>query len=454
MSMQTISRRSFVKAVGAGLAVAPMYVPARAFGANDRVRLGFIGVGKMGTAHLKSFVNMKDVEIRAIADVEESRRLMAKKIVDDKNTAEKREAGGVSLYVDYQEMLGKDEVDAVLIATPDHWHTAPLMHAAQAKKDIYCEKPLTLTLEESELVIKAVRKTKVVLQTGSQQRSEYEGRFRLAAAYVRAGRIGKITAISGHFGPTSKNCDLPEEPMAAGLEWDRWLGQAPTRPYHHLLCQRGEPDKYSFLPGWRDYTEFSGGQVTDFGCHHLDIVQWALGMDGSGPTQALPPKGDWSKGGGGTLVYKKTPVGDDIVFTHRTFNNGIRFFGTTGEIWVSRNELVANPAIFKEKLSDAEVNFDGHLGSEATIDWTASDKGTPPKITGTNHRRHFIERIRDRKDPICRVEVGAGTAAVCHLLNLAYWSKKPLTWNPAKWTGVAANQKSRRARKGYELPKV
>jgi hypothetical protein len=177
-------------------------------------------------------------------------------------------------------------------------------------------------------------------------------------------------------------------------------------------------------------------------------------MDGSGPTQALPPKGDWSKGGGGQLVYKKTPVGDDIVFTHRTFNNGIRFFGTTGEIWVNRGELVANPAIFKEKLSDAELNFDGHLGSEAKIDWTGSDKGTPPKITGTNHRRDFIERIRDRKDPICKVEVGAGTAAVCHLLNLAYWSKKPLTWDPAKWTGVAANQKSRKARKGYELPKV
>jgi predicted dehydrogenase len=453
----SLSRRLFVQGTAATLAAAPVLRAGRALGANDRVRLGFIGVGKMGMGHLKWFVKQPDVEVRAIADVETSRRELGRQVVNDADAAAKRPAGNVSLYVDYQEMLAKDEVDAVVISTPDHWHAAPLLHAAAAKKDIYCEKPLTLTIEESELCVNSVRKHKVVLQTGSQQRSENEGRFRLAAALVRAGRIGRVTAVSGHFGPTAKPCDLPEEPMAEGLDWDRWLGQAPVRPWHHLLCQRGNPDGYPFLPGWRDYVEYSGGQVTDWGCHHLDIVQWALGMDGSGPTQALPPRGEWSKGGGGQLVYKKTPVGEDIVVTHRTFGNGIRFMGTAGEIWVSRGELIVTPgALWKDRLTDKELDFDGHYG-DAKIDWTGSDKGTAPKITNEGHRREWLSALRSRKDPTCPVEVGASTAAVCHLLNLAYWNKKPIGWNAAQWAFVGPSKKewkSRPQRKGYELPKV
>lgn len=442
MSNSGFGRRSFLTGVGVGLA-APMILPARARGANGRIRVGFIGVGKMGMGHLKWFVNQADVEVRAIADVEQSRRELAKKIVEDKNAALKREAGGVSLYVDYKEMLGKDEVDAVVISTPDHWHIHPLVHAAQARKDIYCEKPLTLTIEESDLAVKAVRKHKVILQTGSQQRSENDGRFRIAAEYIRAGRLGKITGISAHFGATAKAVDLPEEPMAEGLEWDRWLGQAPARPYHHLLCQRGDPDKYPFLPGWRDYREYSGGQVTDWGCHHLDIVQWALGMDGALPTQALPTRGDPARGGA-QLVYAKTPVGDSIVVTHRTYGNGIRFFGERGEIWVNRGELTATPGdIWKEPLS--ELKLAG--ASDGKLEQPAEPKA-PPKITGLSHRREWLDCVRSRKDPICKVEVGAGTASVCHLLNAAYWSGKAVgPTTPGVW-------RSRKARKGFELPRV
>jgi len=338
--------------------------------------------------------------------------------------------------VEYKEILSRNDIDAVLIATPDHWHTTPLVHAAQARKDIYCEKPLTLTLDECELAIKAVRTHKVIMQTGSQQRSENEGRFRTACEYIRSGRIGKVTGISAHFGPTAKTCDLPEESMDGGLDWERWLGQAPKRPYHHLLCQRGNPDKYPFLPGWRDYREYSGGQVTDWGCHHLDIVQWALGMDGSGPSEILPTRGDPAKGGG-QLVYRKTPVGDDIVVTHRTYGNGIRFFGTEGEIWVNRSELMATPdKILKEPLGDKDVHLENG---------------------GPSHRRNWLESIRSRKDPVCKVEIGAGTAAVCHLLNLAYWNNRSIKWDPARWAftdGGAAAWKSRAQRKGYELPRA
>ncbi len=420
------NRRTLIR--GAGLALAPMILPARARGANDRIGIAFIGVGKMGTGHLKWFVNQSDVDIRAIADVETSRRELAKKMVEDKHPG-----ANVFATVEYQELLGRKEIDAVVISTPDHWHTRPLVQAAQARKDIYCEKPLTLTLGESEIVVKAVRKNKVVMQTGSQQRTENQGRFRTAASLIRAGRLGRITAVTAHFGPTAKACDLPEEKMEPGLDWERWQGQAPTRPYHHLLCQRGPSDKYPFLPGWRDYREYSGGQVTDWGCHHLDIVQWALGMDGSGPSEIRP--GDLVKGGG-ALVYPKTPVGKDIVVTHDATGNGIRFIGTEGELWVNRNELKTTPA---ELLTEPLGDKDPHL-----------------EDGGESHKRQFLDCMRSRKDPNCKVEIGAGTAAVCHLLNLAYWNAKVVKWNPATWTlvGAPAEWKTRKARKGYEIPRT
>ncbi len=431
------TRRHFVRGLGAGLALAPTYVPARAFGANDRIRLGFMGVGKMGISHLRNgFLKMKDVEIRAMADVESTRLEMAVKLVEEAASAEQRKAD-VHASVDHQEMLDKNLVDAVVVATPDHWHTTQIIHAAKAGKHIYAEKPLTLTIEESELVIKAVRKYGVVLQTGSQQRSDPSGRFRLACELVRSGRLGKIRAVSMHFGPTAKPCDLPEEPMDQGLDWNRWLGQAPLRPFHRLLCPRGKTESYPFLPGWRDYREYSGGQVTDWGCHHLDIVQWALGADGSGPVAALPPpEGTPPDKGGAQLVYGRTIVGDDVLVTHRTYGNGVRFFGTDGELWISRRELITTPEeIGKAPLASGNVKLaDG----------------------GGDHRRNWIDCTRSGKNPLCTVEVGAGSAAACHLLNLAYWSDGRVQWDP--WTlllkDAPAAWRNRPQRRGFELPKV
>jgi predicted dehydrogenase len=424
----SLSRRRLMLAAAAA-PLAPLFVPARAFGANDRIRLGFVGVGKMGLGHLKSFLEEAGVEVRAICDVEESRRELAKKLVLDG-----RPGAAVATHVDHTEMLARDEVDAVVISTPDHWHTTQLVHAAQAKKDIYCEKPLTLTIDESELAVRAVRASGIVLQTGSQQRSGATSGFRRACEAVRSGRLGRLLEISVHFGPTSGPCDLPAEPLAAGLDWDRWQGQAPARPYHALLCRRGEPSKYPFLPGWRDYREYSGGQVTDWGCHHLDIVQWALGKDGSGPDVVEPPAGE-ARLGGARLRYRRTPVGDDVLVTHRTYGNGIRFIGTEGEIWVNRKELLSTPeAILKDPPGEKDVRLE----------------------VSENHRRGWLEAIRTRKDPICKIEIGAATAAVCHLVNLAYWKKRTLRWNAATWslTGAPAAWKGRPQRAGYELPKV
>jgi predicted dehydrogenase len=332
--------------------------------------------------------------------------------------------------VDHGDLLARGAIDAVVIATPDHWHAAQLVHAAQARRHVYCEKPLTLTLEEAELCVRAVRKHGVVAQTGIQHRSGEGGRFRTAAALVRAGRLGRITTVSVHFGPTSRACDLPADDFEPGVDWDRWLGQAPARPYHHLLCQRGDPGRYEQRPGWRDFSEYSGGQVTDIGGHRLDVVHWALGMDGAGPTRALPGAGETSRGGG-RLVYRHSPVGQEVVVEHRTDGDGVRFVGRDGELWVSHDRLASTPAAI---LREARVEL-------------------PP---ARDHRRDWLDAIRSGRDPLCPVEVGARSAAACHLLNLAYWHGQPVGWNAATWSlvGAPAAWKRRPQRPGWELPRV
>src|SRR5205823_4350550 len=220
-------------------------------------------------------------------DVDTNRREDAKRLVE-KRYADATKSGaykGCEAYTDFRELLGRDDIDAVVIATPDHWHTIPCLEALKAKKDIYCEKPLTLTIREAKTLIDAVRKHDRVFQTGSQQRSE--GVFRQACELVRSGRIGKLKAVYVYVGGPSKPCDLPEEKPEPGLDWDRWLGPAPLRPYSSVLSPRGVHKNY---PDWRLYREYSGGMMTDWGAHHFDIAQWGLGMDESGPVEIIPPE--------------------------------------------------------------------------------------------------------------------------------------------------------------------
>ena len=447
----TLSRRGFLGASAATAVALPMFVPSRAFGANERITMGVIGVGKMASGHLDYFAGRKDVQVLAVSDVEQSRLDAAQKMATDKNAKLGRTGAKVDAYAQYEELLGRKDIDAVVIGSPDHWHTAMLIRACQAGKDIYCEKPLTLTIEESQLCIEAVRRYKRVMQTGSQQRSEMaEGRadlphlkgvsrFRAAAEYIRNGKLGKIREIHVKIGQTSKPCDLPEETLAPGLDWDRWLGQAPKRPFNSMLCRRGLPNSYPFNPGWRDYREYSGGHVTDWGAHHFDIVQWALGMDGSGPSIFMPPTGggpSFSKGGA-SFIYPTTPVGDNVLVKHMTDGNGIYFLGEKGSLWVNRGELKTDPA---EVLAQPLASSDTRL-----------------EDSGGNHRQNWVDCIKSRKDPICRVEVGAGSVTVCHLVNLCYWHGEKLEWDPKTWSfkNPAHNAwKSREQRAPYTLPKV
>ncbi len=424
---QNITRRSFVKSAAGALSV-PFAVSSAALGAgarlsaSNRITVGFIGVGKQARWHLGTFLNYGDVQVVAVCEVDKTRREHAQKKVIEKHKS-------CDAYVDFRKVTSRDDIDAVLIGTPDHWHTIPILEACKAKKDIYCEKPLTLTIAEAERAIKAVRKYNVVFQTGSQQRSSRQ--FRRACELVRSGRIGTIQKVYANVGGPSRWCDLPKEKMEPGLDWDRWLGPAPKRPYNSILSPRG---LHNHFPAWRHYREYSGGGMTDWGAHHFDIAQWGLGMDKSGPVKIIPP--DNPKAGRGVVyVYD-----NGVKLIHGPApkkNYGVTFVGTKGTIYVDRGRIESEPeSILKEKLGDDDV----HL------------------YESRDHRRNWIECIGTRRRPICDVEIGARSVTICHLGNLAYWHGRTLQWDPGKWRFKGDDEANtwldRKRRDPWQLPKV
>jgi predicted dehydrogenase len=424
------TRRAFLQ--GTAAAAAPLLLGHAAFASDkkvapsDRLTLGFIGVGTMNRGHLGWFLGQKDVQVLAVCDVDTTRREAAKKTVEDRYGRDKKGTyKGCAACNDFREILKRPDIDAVVIATPDHWHAIPVLEACQAKKDIYCEKPLTLTIAEAKAMIDAVRKYGRVLQTGSQQRSSPE--FRLAVELVRSGRIGKVQKVVVDVGDPSVPCDLPGEKPEPGLDWDRWLGPAPLRPYNSVLSPRGV---HPHFPNWRNYREYSGGMMTDWGAHHFDIAQWGLGMDDSGPVEIIPPDDPKAKRGV-RYVYAN---GVEVI--HGS-SGGVRFVGTDGEITVNRGVLRSKPdKIVKEPLGAHDVHLYHSPGQQ----------------------RDWLTCVRWRHKPICDVEIGARSVTVCHLGNLAYWNHRKLRWDPKKWVFVdgAGDNKwlDRERRAAYQLPKV
>jgi predicted dehydrogenase len=406
MSTRLLSRRRFIgQAVAAGVAgptILTSLAGARA-AANERLTLGFIGTGTMGRGHhLGRFLNYGDVQIVAVSDVVAARRDYSKALVEEHYARQSGKGSykGCDSFNDFRELLALDGLDAVLIATPDHWHVPGAILAARAKKDIYCEKPLTLTIGEGRRLVDEVRKNKVVFQTGSQQRSEFGGRFRTAVELVRNGRIGRVKTVRIGVGGPPVPCDLPEEETPAGTDWNMWLGQAPWRGYNEILCPKGV---HKHFPLFRNYREFAGGTLADMGAHHFDIAQWALDMDKSGPVKIEPPSGDATSG---------------LKFTYASgiemFHGGpadCTFEGELGTINVSRGKLESTP--------EAIVNTP--LGEN---DWRV-----PPS---DNHGRNWLAAIKTRERPIADVEIGHRSATVCHLANLGYQLRRPLTWDPEK----------------------
>jgi predicted dehydrogenase len=401
------TRRQALGGAAAALAF-PTIVPSTVFGTerkappSERITVGFIGCGKMANDyHLPELLGFGDVQALAVCEVDRTRREHAKERVDQAYS-DKSDYKGCATYSDFRELIGRGDIDAVCIATPEHWHAIPAIEAMKAGKDVYCEKPLTLTLAEGKRCIEVARKYERVFQTGSQQRSNVFGPFREAVEFVRSGRLGQIQSVTVGVGGPSKWCDLPGEETEPGLAWDLWLGPAPMRPYNSILSPRGV---HKHFPAWRDYREYAGGGHSDMGAHHYDIAQWCLGMDDSGPVEILPPL-DPRAGHG--VIYR---YANGVTMIHGG-PSGCTFTGSEGTLRIDRDHLSSDPEkIVKEPLKDDEV----HIGQSP------------------GHHRDWIDCIRSRKRPVADVEIGARSVAIPILGNIAYWNHSALRWDPKKW---------------------
>ncbi|MDQ3332120.1 MAG: Gfo/Idh/MocA family oxidoreductase [Planctomycetota bacterium] len=401
MSMRStrLSRRGFLKTSAAvtGAFAAPCIVPSRAFGANERIVLGHIGVGGQGTGNLNGFAGQKDVSVAAICDVDATRVAKAMKAAQGK--------GHMPVaFEDYRRLLERDDIDAVVVSTPDHWHALNTIDACAAGKDVFCEKPLTLTILEGRKMVNAAREHGRVVQTGSMQRSSKE--FRTACELVRNGRIGKVhTVLVGINTPNHPGAPVPDSEPPAELDYEMWLGPAPERPYNKNRVH------YNF----RFFRDYSGGQMTNWGAHHLDITQWGLGMDDSGPVKVegagtFHPQ-NWHEVTETCRVTHTYADGTKVLVGqgHKDIPNGTTFIGSEGKIHVNRGKLVVEPEeIAKQPLPDDAVRL----------------------YESNDHKRDFLDCIRSRRKPICDVEVGHRSATVCHLGNIAIDLGRPLTWNP------------------------
>lgn len=408
-----ISRREFLGNTAtavAGFMIVPRFVlggkrpdGTKYVAPSDIISLGFIGTGKQGRGLTSSFLSTNETRIVAISEVYKAKAQLTLdriKAQYEKNT----QLGAypeIPVYTDFRELLARNDVDAVVIATPDHWHAAIAVRAAEAGKDIYCEKPLSLTVKEGRAMVKATRKHNRVFQTGSMQRSWPE--FRQTAELIRNGYIGEIKSIKVNVGPPPTPYNLPAEPLPDGLDWSKWLGPNAPVAFNSELAP---PLSKDVFPNWRNYKEFGGGMVTDWGAHMFDIVQWSLDMDNSGPVEVIAPDGKEHP----FLTYR---YDNGITMTHEKWdwNNAIHFVGTEGEIRVQRKKLETTPASLATKVIGETEKLVYH-----------SD----------NHYKDFLDAMRKRSKPICDVEIGHRTATVCNIGNIAYQLKRPLQWNPKK----------------------
>ncbi|HIE50554.1 MAG TPA: Gfo/Idh/MocA family oxidoreductase [Armatimonadetes bacterium] len=422
-----LTRREFLgrmvrSLAGAGVGLTlPTFVSARALGtkgqvpANDRITLGFIGVGGMGSGHLRGFLGNSQVQVLAVCDVYEPHRARAKSWVD-----ERYGNSDCAAYKDYRELLDRNDLDAVVISTPDHWHTLISIHACEAGKDVYCEKPLTLTIAEGRALVNAVRRYGRVFQVGSQQRSA--SNFRFACELVRSGRIGKVHTVRTGFGYGPQGGNAPDQEPPPGLDWNLWLGPAPWGPYNPDRC----------LYNFRWFWDYSGGKMTDWGAHHNDIAQWGLGMDESGPVEIegegrFPTEGNY-----------ETAIWFRIEYTYANGvklicgeGHGAKFEGTDGWVHVDRGFLRAYPEdLLHEPLGPNDV----HL------------------YRSPGHHQDWLNCIRSRQRPICDVEIGHRSVTVCHLGNIAIRTGRKLRWDPVKEQFIGDPEANRWLSKPYRAP--
>ena len=417
-SNHSYTRRSFLERAAIA-AAAPLILPSRLWAAetspNNQITLGFIGVGTQGRGLLGGFLRHNETRVLAVCDVDTTRRESAKKTVEEFYATAKASGAykGCASYGDFRELLARKDIDGVVIATPDHWHALTSIAAARAGKDVYCEKPMSHTVVEGRAMVTAVRQNNRVLQVGSMQRSSRE--FRAACELVRNGALGAVKRVEVSVSGPPVPCDLPGEPDEPGLDWNFWLGPSPVRPYNSILSPRGV---HKHFPLWRNYREYGGGGVCDWGAHHFDIAHWGLGFDNTGPEEIIPPEKQGADSGV-RLLYAN---GVEII--HRSGNN-IMFFGDKGKLQVNRGQfqLWIGEEQKAKDVGDCEAMLKELLPPNAVRLYNSYD-----------HLGDWLKSMRSRKPPICDVEIGARTAAVCNLVNLAYFHGQRLKWDPVKET--------------------
>jgi predicted dehydrogenase len=397
----SMTRRTFLRDTASAIAL-PYVVTSSALGgsgrpaAGERLVMGAIGCGGQGTRHIGGgiwvqgggFLSKPGVQIVAVADVNRNNLNHAKSIIDKYYGNQ-----DCATYKDFRQLLARRDIDIILCATGDRWHTPVSIAAAKAGKDIYCEKPISLTVHEARALARAVRRYGRVFQTGTQQRSWYE--FRLACELIRNGYIGDVQRIKVNVGGPPEECNLPAGgPPPEWLDYDMWLGQAPWRPFHPELL------------GWMRWKDYSGGEMTNWGTHMFDVAQWAMGMDESGPVEIFPPDGRDHP----VLTYRYV---NGTMMTREAISQptpGVRFEGTRGMVEVTREALITEPeSLRRQKIGPREV----HL------------------YESREHPDNFLECARTRKRPASDADVGYRSITVCHLGNIAYWLKRPLRWDPA-----------------------
>ncbi|MFN7734400.1 MAG: Gfo/Idh/MocA family protein [Pirellula sp.] len=451
--MHPSNRRSFLQGVAStGVAAAFLPTLGRAAGyvsPNDRPVFATIGLRNQGwTITSKSF---KYVDFAALADVD------AKVLGENVEKTEKAQKRKPDAYKDYRKILDRKDIDAVMIATPDHWHTKIAVEAMLAGKDVYCEKPLTLTIAEGKLIEKVVKETGRVFQVGTMQRTECESLFLKAVALIRAGRIGKVKKVTCGINGMEASPVIPVAAVPEGLDWDFWLGPAPKVDYRALPELRvgyggGVPlfsnGHYSF----RNWHEYSGGKLTDWGAHHVDIACWAIGASETGPSRITPLEfklpvpykdghpqvADQYNAATDFKIKVDMPNDIEMIITSEG-DNGILFEGTDGRFFVNRGKITGKPV---EELKDKPLP-DGAL--EAVYGGKICE----------NHTENFTNAMKSRKQPISDVWTHNRMLEICHLSNIAMRLNRSLQWDPVKREIVGDAQAnsflSRESRKGFEI---
>ncbi|UOQ68407.1 Gfo/Idh/MocA family protein [Hymenobacter volaticus] len=455
-----VSRRSFLetstKVAAATLVFGgfPTIVPASVFGKNapsNRINIGAIGTGRISRIHDMPGVWQYDqAQIMAVCDVDTRRAEEGKQLVNEFYTKKNgKPYDGVKVYHDYQALLQNKDIDGVLISTPDHWHALIGMAAVRAGKDVYCQKPTSLTIAEGRALSDAVKSTGRIFQIGSQQRSSTQ--FRYAAELVRNGRIGTLKTVSIGLPGDPSGEEEVAMPIPANLNYDRWLGSTPEVFYTE---KRVHPQQGYDRPGWLRCEQFGAGMITGWGSHHVDCAHWAMNTEHTGPVEVwgsaeFPKKGLWDVHGP-FKTEGRYANGVHMIISD-SLPNGIKFEGTEGWIFVSRG--------------DAKATSSDPVSLQAAKALDASDPKIIQSVIGPNeihlyeskeHHGNWLECIKSRKQPIAPVEVGHRSCSTCLIHHIVMKLKRKVYWDPAKEQFVndaeANRLLSRPQRKPYTLP--